>query len=1054
MFTGVKILIVEDSPTQALQLQMLLENHGFDVQVAGNGVEALRLIESRRPIIIISDVVMPEMDGYALCRTLKADPTTEGIPVILVTTLTDPQDVVHGLTCGADNFITKPYDEKYLLSRIRYFLANLEHRELQRVKMGIEVVLDGKHHFINAARQQILDLLISTYEEGIRINAELKCKHEELSKTHSLINSLFHFTAGLSATTTERDIIAQGLARATEFPEVQAAWLLLIDHSVEQISWTLAGYHGASMTVEQLRQCAHRCPCLHACDNDHVREAVDIDQCPALVGYQRNAHHATVPLTLGNDVIGLLNVMRVQGESWNDESIQALQSIGQQFSVALGRARLFDSLEALVTQRTAALQTEMLRREQAQEALAHSEALLRKILDTLPVGVYVADAEGHILSRNPEAERIWGGLLPPNCGSLAPDLEWWDEHGRLLDTHDWPVTRSLRSARPHLNNVTIIRMPDGGQKTVLVSAVPLLEADRGLAAAIGVIQDISLQRQAEMDLRLRNRAIESSVNAIVITDHGNGEDPIVYVNQAFTRITGYSRSEVIGRNCRFLQCEDTDQIGIQNIRWALQKGTEGHALLRNYRRDGSLFWNELRVAPVFDKAGRITHYVGVLNDVTETKRYQEQLEHKANFDELTELPNRNLLMDRMQQAIAHSVRNRHGFALAFLDLDNFKLVNDSSGHDVGDKLLKLVAQDLKKLIREVDTLARIGGDEFVLLIHQERDIEMVGIILNKILVQLSRPYPINGKEFNVTCSIGVCLYPDDGKDTTTLLKNADTAMYKAKERGRNQISSYTQEMNEAIKRRIELQQSLRHGIDQGELELYYQPQLEASSHRTSGLEALVRWNYNKKIISPIEFIPLAEETGLILDIDEWVMFTACRQAREWFCNHKRSLTVSVNVSAKQFEGGRCVSLVQQVLRDTGLPAKNLKIEVTESMVMHCPEDALLIMSDLKALGVALSMDDFGTGYSSLSYLKRFPFDQLKIDKSFINNIEHDDHDVAMVKAILNLSSSLRIGTVAEGVETKEQFVRLVTMGCNQIQGYFYSPPLPLKACLHFLEKAI
>lgn len=1051
MMTNVKLLIVEDSPTQALQLQALLERNGFGVTVAGNGIEALEQVKLCNPAIIISDVVMPEMDGYTLCRELKSDPATSSIPVILVTTLTDAQDVVRGLTCGADNFITKPYDEKYLLSRIHYFMANLVHREHHRVSMGIEVVLDGKHHFINAARQQILDLLISTYEEGIRINAELKAKHEELSKTHSLINSLFHFTAGLSATTIELDIIDQGLIRATDFPEVQAAWLLLTDLANNQNVWTLAGFHGPGVSQAQLQLCAGRCPCLHACESDEVRDVIDIDHCPALLEHMNNAHHATVPLTLGCEVIGILNVMREQGRQWGPESIQALQSIGQQFSVALGRARLFGSLESLVEQRTAALQSEMYSREQAQAALAHNEALLRKILETLPVGVYVAEPDGNIVLCNPEAERIWGGPLPHGMETGERGLEWWDDKGNPVTTREWPVTRSLKDSAPHLNNVTVFRAADGAMKTMLVSAVPLADVESGKAGAIGVIQDISRQRQAEMNLRLRNRAIESSVNAIIITEYGGSDNPIVYVNQAFTRITGYSKEEVVGRDCRFLQRQDVEQIALQNIKRALSTGQEGYALLRNYRKDGSLFWNELRLAPVFDNFNRVTHFVGVLNDVTETKRYQEQLEYKANFDELTGLPNRNLAMDRIQQAIAHSVRSRKGFALAFFDLDNFKFINDTSGHDTGDQLLKLISQDLKKLVREVDTLARIGGDEFVLLLYAECDINRVSVILNKLLSQVSCPRHLGGNEFSITCSIGFCLYPDDGLDTTTLLKNADTAMYKAKERGRNQISSFTHEMNEAIMHRMALQQALRRGIEQGELELYYQPQLDSRTLRTTGLEALVRWNRNGRVLSPLEFIPVAEETGLILDLDEWVLHMACCQARQWFYDGDQPLTVSVNLSARQFEGRGCIALVQKALADSGLPPRYLKIEVTESMVMQNADEALGIMKQLKELGIALSMDDFGTGYSSLSYLKRFPFDQLKIDKSFVSNLISDVEDVAVVKAILDLSNSLGIKTVAEGVESKEQFDYLVSIGCHQIQGYYYSPPLPLQACLHFLN---
>ncbi|ABC30573.1 FOG: EAL domain [Hahella chejuensis KCTC 2396] len=921
MLTGTEILIVEDSLTQALQLQMLLEQNNCIVTVAENGVQALKCIAERRPTIIVSDIMMPEMDGYTLCRTLKSDPKTESIPVILVTTLTDPKDVVQGLIAGADNFITKPYDEKYLLSRIRYFLANLEHRDHQRVKMGIEIILDGERHFINSARQQILDLLISTYEEGIRLNRELKAKHEELSHTHSLINSLFHFTAGLSAASTEKDTIEQGLGQVLSFPNVIATWLLLVDADLDDGGWRLAGYRGDKINSAQLDPCGRECPCRHGVINDGLTGAVDIADCPAMKGVFISNHHATIPLLLGGEVIGLLNVARTEGERWAEESLRALQSLGHQFSVALGRARLFDSLESLVEQRTSALKAEMAEKERAQE-----------------------------------------------------------------------------------------------------------------------------------QLKLRNRAVDASVNAIIIADKSEPDNPIVYANPAFERISGYNLEDVTGRNFLFLLGNETSQLGVANIKRALKSNTEGYALLKNYRKDGTLFWSELKVAPVTDAKGDVTHFVAILNDVTESIQYQAQLEYKTKYDNLTGLPNRNLLNDRIQQAIAYAARRNKGFALAVFDLDNFKYINDSMGHETGDQLLTEVAESLRSCLREGDTLARLGGDEFVILMHKEECDRPLGLMLNRIQQLVSQPRRLKDKEILVTPSIGVCQFPEDGEDASTLLKNADTAMYKAKERGRNRICSYTQEMNESIQKRVQMEQDLRRGIENGELELYYQPQLDPHGGGAVGLEALVRWRKGDRMVPPLEFIPIAEETGLITEVDAWVLRAACLQLKMWRDQKQQMVPVSVNLSPRQFQDAYCVELVRKVLQESNIEPGCLKIEVTESMVMHNAEEALRTMTQLKAMGVQLSMDDFGTGYSSLSYLKMFPFDQLKIDKSFVRNVTNDPQEAAIIRAIIGLGKTLGIKIVAEGVETVEQYSFLVRAGCDLIQGYFYSPPLPVAACMHFLQE--
>ena len=561
-------------------------------------------------------------------------------------------------------------------------------------------------------------------------------------------------------------------------------------------------------------------------------------------------------------------------------------------------------------------------------------------------------------------------------------------------------------------------------------------------------EEVAIRRKAEAALNLRNRAVESSVNAILITDYATPGQPIEYVNPAFERITGYSAAEVIGRDTSFLFGADVGQAGEMEIRKALRERREGHAVLRNYRKDGSLFWNEYSIAPVRDAEGQVTHYVEVMNDVTEAKSYEEQLAHQANFDSLTGLANRNLLQDRLQQAMANARRTGEGLALVFLDLDNFKLVNDSLGHDVGDQLLRLVGMRLRDCVRENDTVCRQGGDEFVLILLDAKGtrgaIESgVTELMKKLLTQVSKPLSLEGRVLRPTCSIGVSLYPHDGEEPATLLRNADAAMYRAKELGRNRFQFFTAEVHERIRRRMELESSLRLALERNEFELHYQPQVDLRHGGIVGVEALIRWRHPERgLVPPKEFIAFAEETGLIVPIGEWVLREACRRNRSWQEQGLARVPVAVNMSALQCEQADIVDVVRRALEDSGLEPRYLELEITESISMANPEQSVPLMQRLKETGVILSIDDFGTGFSNLSYLRRFPVDRLKIDLSFVREIATDPGSLAISEAIITMSHNLKLHVVAEGVETAEQLALLGARDCDSMQGYFFSPPVP------------
>lgn len=1039
MYADAEILVVEDSPTQATELQYMLEAVGCKVRVAGNGREALEMVAARKPTIVISDIVMPEMDGYELCRQLKSSAQTQNIPIILVTALADASDVVHGLASGADNFIVKPFDEKYLMSRIRYFLVNLELRNHERVQMGVEVVLEGERHFITASRQQILDLLISTYEQGVRLNNELQTKHDELARTNSLLNCLFHFTSGLTDAKSERHVIDAALRRILEFPDATGAWLLLADAAdpAEQAHVAGARARGQGYSREQLDNCANNCPCRHAWLHDRLSQPSNISNCPALVGKSGESIHASIPLQMGSEIIGMLNVVQREAQPWSDESLSALASIGRQLAMALGRVRLFESMEQLVEQRT--------------QALTKSEELLRKVLDSLPVGVLVTDQAGRLIMSNPESSLIWGGNHPSSADGYGHYRGWWAESGERITEADWSMMRAVQHGKTSRNEVIDIETFKGERKTILNSSAPFLDANKVIQGAIVVIQDITEQRRRDLETRTRTRAVEASVNAVIITDAEQPDQPIVYANPAFERITGYSVDEVLGRNCRFLQGGEHDQPGLDAIRRALVAKEEGAALLRNFRKDGSEFWNDLRVAPVVNDRGRVSHFVGILHDVTDSKRYQEELEHQANHDSLTGLPNRNLLGDRIGQAIAFASRGSGQFTLAFMDIDNFKVVNDSLGHGTGDQLLIEVADRLRAGVRNIDTVARLGGDEFIVLLADTEQLsEQVGR-LERIKDSIASPMMLDGQEVVVSCSIGFCCFPSDGRDAGTLLRNADTAMYQAKHQGRNRICAFMQEMNEQVQARLAMEQQTRHALQNNEFVVFYQPQLDLQNGRLCGFEALVRWNRGGTIVSPGEFIPLAEETGWIVAIDFYVFEVVCKQLAIWRENFSQDLSVAVNFSAISFADENFIERILSVLKSQGIPSRWIKIELTETILASDADVVQQKMERLCEHGVRFSIDDFGTGYSSLGYLKRFPFSQLKIDRSFIMDILTEPDSASLARSMISIGHNLGIKVIAEGVEQAEQMSFLRAAGCDELQGYFYSPPLPPLACMQFLQ---
>ena len=624
-----------------------------------------------------------------------------------------------------------------------------------------------------------------------------------------------------------------------------------------------------------------------------------------------------------------------------------------------------------------------------------------------------------------------GMLLYANRGSWLLLAHWKCEVGQLIPA-EWrqKVTDALDRKESLEMEVQI------GFKTLLLILVPV--AGSGYVDFFGL--DMTARKQVEKKLLIHSQVFESATEGIVITD---ADRRIVDINRAFTAITGYSPDEVLGEDISLLQSGRHDADFYRDLWASVNDRGSWQGEVWDRRKNGEIHPNWLSISAVTEEGGKVARYIGLFSDISDMKQTQEQLYRMAHYDSLTGLPNRRFFQDRLQGDIDAAKRTRETIALMFVDLDGFKLINDNLGHRAGDLLLREVANRIKECVRESDMVARMGGDEFTVILSQLKSSHNTVLVARKILKRIFEPIQIEGQELFVTSSLGISIFPDDADDVQGLLQCADTALYKAKELGKNGHQFFSKEMNLRVLERLTLQTQIRQGIANREFLVYYQPQFNAMTGDLVGLEALARWQSPViGMVAPDQFIPLAEETGLIHDLGELILRHVCSQGRKWMDQGLPPVRIAVNISPHQLRRADFLSIVENVARECRFPPELLEFELTESVLIDDNPHDVEKLQKLKAMGALIAIDDFGTKYSSFAYLKRLPIDRLKIDRSFVQDLPGDKRGSEIASAIIAMSRSLNLEVVAEGVETREQAELLTAKGCNYLQGYFCGRPMP------------
>lgn len=1091
---GIEILIAEDSPTQVEKLRYLLEEHGFKVVVAPNGKQALNAAQLHVPDLVISDVMMPEMDGFSFCSAVKSDDHLRHVPFILLTTLSDVRDIMKGLECGADNFIRKPYEDRYLIARIDYLLMNKELRKTQKMVMGAEIYLGGQKHFITADRQQIVDLLISVYEDAVHISEELKARQRELADSNSRLSGLYRVAEGLNQAVNEREVCDKALEHAMELPGVQAGWISLWENG----SFRMAAARNLPPALQGEGVMDGLCECRRrflANVRDHGTNMLECERLKLAQGDIGGLRfHASVQLWSGNDRLGIMNLVGSDQGLFKDEELETLYGVGHQIGIALERARLHDNLEQMVAARTADLSAEIVARQRIQEDQARLVAIIEATSDL----VGTASSEGKFFYLNQAGRKMLGF---GNNEDISTQ--------RIEDRHpEWATKRVHDEGIPHAiengtwSGETAFLRRDGHVIPIAQVIIAHKNPDGSLKYLSTTGRDITQQKLYEMRILRLNRiyAVLSGINTTIVRVREQQElfneacriaiedgkflfawiglvdsdaqqvMPVAragvdggYLDQlnltlreapGYCGLTARLFSERAPAICNNIA---TDPVMVSLREEALRRGYQSVALLPLMVEDElrgvmALYASEQNA---FD-AEEMRLLIEMAGDISFALNHIEKDKHHnylAYFDAITGLPNHALFLDRGAQKIAGTERDHKTLSVILVNLNRFSDINETLGRQAGDELLRQIGRRLKGMIVETDVLARFSADLFAIATRQEDTNLEISQIVEQILSAIQTDsYQIGEQELHISVRAGVSSYPTDGDNIETLLRNAESALRKARSTG-NKYLFYDPAFNAGVSDKLVLENKLRWALELNQLVLHYQPKVDLASGLICGLEALMRWNDpDFGLVPPAKFIPLLEETGMILEAGQWALEQAVRDSLDWSAKGLVSPRIAVNVSPIQLQQSNFVQMIDAVVKGDGDIASRLELEITESLIMQDIVANIEKLHIIRTMGLTVAIDDFGTGYSSLSYIAKLPVSTLKIDRAFIINLVRNADDLSIVSTIISLAHSLKMDVVAEGAETQDQANLLRLLKCDMLQGFLFSPGVPADRIEQYLRE--
>lgn len=1021
------ILIIDDVPTNLAVVAEHLAQSGFQIKVAVTGGAGLKIAQRSYPDLILLDVMLPDLDGYKICRLLKGDIKTRDIPVIFMTAMTQTGDKVKGFEVGGVDYITKPVQSEEVLARVS---THLKLRDLTRDLAVANESLERR------VEERTTELAMA--------NDRLKAEIDERKNAQAALAQSAQEYRSLAENSPDNIIRYDRQCRAIYLNSTLARVLAIDNEELLGKTPMEFGFGGPQVSHEYERHIRQVLESGETSDMELLVPDLDKDKVPhhhlvRFAAERDTRRNITGVLAIGRDI----TVLKKNEEAVKhlNRELRALSDCNQVLVRAVDEKELLDEVCRIICDKAgyylawvayAQNDADKPIRPAAWASIGGNEEFVGRL---------------QALWNDPDYGRSLCGATLLNgeidCVDFAtcPGENSWHDVAVQFGFKS-SIALPLQDENEHTFGALIIYSTEVNAFTPEEQRL-LSELSDDLAFGIVNLRRGIEHDKAEEQIRIAATAFEAQ-EGILITD---AQQKILRVNQAFTEITGYPAEEAIGATPRMLSSDRQDDTFYQRMWNAIQGNDSWQGEIWNCRKNGEVYPVWLNITAVKDPNDQVSHYVGTMTDITERKAAAAEIEYLAYHDPLTNLPNRRLLLDRLEQALASSARKQYRGALLFIDLDNFKILNDTRGHNVGDQLLLDVAQRLAHCVRKEDTISRFGGDEFMIMLNNlgaNRRLagEHSRDVAEKILNIIRQPYLIDGHEHHITPSVGITLFDGGEKSVHELMKQADIAMYQAKADGRNRLRFFDPEMQALLAKRATLEAALRRGVDEQQFFLHYQPQVD-SVKGIIGAEILLRWKHPERgLVSPAEFIPLAEESGLILPIGQWVLESACNQLREWSKNpHTRELLLAVNVSQCQFRQDDFVDQVHRVLEVTGAPAMRLKIELTESLLIEDMEDSIKKMHALKAIGVKFSLDDFGTGYSSLSYLTRLPLEQLKIDMSFIRHLPDNHNDAVVVQTIITMAQSLRLTVIAEGVETELQRQFLEQHGCTTYQGFLFSKPV-------------